>query len=578
MPVVDNIIGIVRGINDRKKSARVDDVLSGGGDPSKNYLNDARGAAQGVMDIDPRLAIQMSGVLDAKDTAAADRKRKMAGENTATMAKYFRSIDPAGDVGGAIDNVGTYLTEAFGIEPGNIAAFKQAAMANPELLAGIDDDAFEAMAKDRFNDTIATPGSIVRRGGKTVEKVPYGSRVVNTPAGTLSRVFNPNTGQYEDEEGSAPQLSPSGSAPTPGNPSAPLSLETLRPHFVKQESSGDYTAKNKETGALGRYQIMPETGQALAKRLGLPWRPDMMTQDTPSARRYQDAFGDAAIQEAIDYGKGDLDETTGYYYAGPDKKGWGPKTRQYQEDMRGRLGGSNLAEQPAEAVMGRTSTYNPPAPKTATPKPQANILSPAEAVELGFDKGTIVQRDENGNFKVLQKPSATAAKMDQKTIDNGKQMVDSFEGLMQKAQFLLQNKKGMDEATGFIAGRLPALALGQDAQNFVNDLENLKQNIGLSALASFKAMSAAGASGFGNLSNAEGERLNSLFGTLERTSDVATIRRTLATIMDIAQDKVSNGRKTLKSLEGGGSGGRPTATNAKGDKVVWNGKAWEPMK
>jgi len=41
---------------------------------------------------------------------------------------------------------------------------------------------------------------------------------------------------------------------------------------VKHEStSGSYTTKNKKSGAYGRYQIMPKTARAYAKKLNIPY-------------------------------------------------------------------------------------------------------------------------------------------------------------------------------------------------------------------------------------------------------------------------------------------------------------------
>lgn len=43
--------------------------------------------------------------------------------------------------------------------------------------------------------------------------------------------------------------------------------------LIKVESTtGDYHIRNKKSGAYGRYQIMPKTARAYAKRLGIPYR------------------------------------------------------------------------------------------------------------------------------------------------------------------------------------------------------------------------------------------------------------------------------------------------------------------
>lgn len=83
---------------------------------------------------------------------------------------------------------------------------------------------------------------------------------------------------------------------------------------------------------------MPDTGRVLAQRAGLPWRPDLMRGTSPEARAYQDRLTDAALQEAWEYGGGDARKAAYYYFAGPNKKGWGPKTRKYGESILRRMG------------------------------------------------------------------------------------------------------------------------------------------------------------------------------------------------------------------------------------------------
>ena len=121
----------------------------------------------------------------------------------------------------------------------------------------------------------------------------------------------------------------------------PFTVQGLRTLFRTQESSGDYSAVNRDTGALGGFQVMPDTGRALAKRIGVDWRPDLMRQSTPEARAYQDKIGDAAIKDAIDHSGGDPRVAFQYYYGGSNRSKWGAKTRQYGNEMMVRYQGGN---------------------------------------------------------------------------------------------------------------------------------------------------------------------------------------------------------------------------------------------
>lgn len=118
----------------------------------------------------------------------------------------------------------------------------------------------------------------------------------------------------------------------------------------QQESSGNYRARNKQSGALGKYQLMPATAKAIAARLGMAYDPALLVSDSPEARAYQDALGTSAMKEAWDYGKGDPSLAATYYHAGPNKKGWGPKTRDYSGDILGRMGADDPNALPTRKI------------------------------------------------------------------------------------------------------------------------------------------------------------------------------------------------------------------------------------
>lgn len=162
----------------------------------------------------------------------------------------------------------------------------------------------------------------------------------------------------------------------PGNAPA-LSVDTLRPLFMAQESGGRYHVVNKDTGALGAYQVMPDTAKALAGKLGLGWQPGLMTGTTPAAKAYQDKIGGAAIQDAIDNSGGDPRTAFSYYYGGSDRSKWGPKTRAYAGEMMDRLG----------------STPNQPqAPTTPSGQPLTMETAPVMS-QLSDEARALIQAD-----------------------------------------------------------------------------------------------------------------------------------------------------------------------------------------
>jgi hypothetical protein len=109
-----------------------------------------------------------------------------------------------------------------------------------------------------------------------------------------------------------------------------------------QESQGDFGATNK-SGAMGGYQFMPETARALAKRIGIEYRPDLMTGDkgrSKEGRAYQERLMDDQMKDILAYSDGDVGKAATYHFAGPNTKIHGAKTRQYEKEMLNRYSGS----------------------------------------------------------------------------------------------------------------------------------------------------------------------------------------------------------------------------------------------
>lgn len=111
--------------------------------------------------------------------------------------------------------------------------------------------------------------------------------------------------------------------------------------IIGQETGGRYGIANTQgSGAMGVGQIMPDTARALAARLGMPYRPELMAGQSQAARAYQDRLTDAATREAWQAGGNGRDLRTAamYYHGGSNRRGWGPKTRRYASEVLARLG------------------------------------------------------------------------------------------------------------------------------------------------------------------------------------------------------------------------------------------------
>jgi len=149
-------------------------------------------------------------------------------------------------------------------------------------------------------------------------------------------------------------------------PGGDVDAARLRRALLMQESAGDYGVTNAEgSGAMGAYQFMPPTARALAKRLGLEYRPDLMTGNkgrSKEGREYQERLMDAQMEDILAYSGGDVGKAAAYHFAGPNTKGHGAKTRKYEQDILRRYSGSKDTggDELASAAQGSNTLYGMP--------------------------------------------------------------------------------------------------------------------------------------------------------------------------------------------------------------------------
>jgi len=467
------------------------------------YGQDPDTAVKNFMAVDAPAAIGLQQQLTQQRAAMAamqeeSRKRALGAITGATdMLRKVR--DSGGDVGSAYDHLDQGgILDTLGMSPQEKAQYRAAIVANPALIDIIGQKAAEgvvlaqgAQLRDKntgrlLGENPMTPKPLVVRRGDGGSDVIY-----PTPPRGM-----PGTGQ-----GIAPSV--------PATPGTPLTVETARPLFKAQESSGNYGAVNKDTGALGAYQVMPNTGAALAKQLGLAWRPDMMTRDDPASVRYQDAIGGAAIKEALNASGGDPRTAFMYYYGGPDRSKWGPKTRQYADEMLARTGGANAA--PQSAGVAYSTPGAPPKPKEA---PAGYRFKPDGSLE--FIPGGPADPGVKGPGKGDKaKTQALAA-------------ADQIDSAISAAQDLLNNKD-IDSYLGNFQGRLPSW-ISSGRNDFNRDLEALKTKVGINALQTMRAMSPTGGA-LGQVSDFENKMLQQSLASLDTTQSEDQFKKNLQTVI-----------------------------------------------
>lgn len=88
--------------------------------------------------------------------------------------------------------------------------------------------------------------------------------------------------------------------------------------------------------AVGSMQLLPATAREMAGKLGIDYRPDLLTGTTPQAAEYQRKLGDAYYQEGLEK-TGNHYDAARFYHGGPNRALWGPKTNAYAKAVTDRI-------------------------------------------------------------------------------------------------------------------------------------------------------------------------------------------------------------------------------------------------
>lgn len=149
-------------------------------------------------------------------------------------------------------------------------------------------------------------------------------------------------------------------------------------------------------------------------------------------------------------------------------------------------------------------TY-PASPTTQIPPSQG--MSPAQQRELASKRAE-------------SQPKSYAALND---------LLANLDRMHNQAQSLINNP-GIGNATGFMAplGMVP----GTQAKGFATDLDTLKNQIALGTMQSLKSLSSTGSTGFGQLSNAEGELLKNNISNLDRARQTHDVINSIQSVSD----------------------------------------------
>lgn len=258
-------------------------------------------------------------------------------------------------------------------------------------------------------------GDLVRRyrGARTVP-LSEGGALYELPGS-----YGEMTGGLDGR--SAPNLDRSGLPPGVGMRSlvAPEqgASDPVMDALIAQESGGDGNAVGPQTQygqALGSTQMLPATAEEMARKLGVPWRPDLMRGDSETAMSYQRRLGEAYLQEGLDEYGGDLRMALMRYHGGPDQSLWGPKTQAYADNVMRRMGQDGA---PSYEVAALGDTPSPSGGRLIASRPKApqareRRMTPEEVVAAGYQPGSVVMvNPETGDETVKQGPGAGSGKI-----------------------------------------------------------------------------------------------------------------------------------------------------------------------
>jgi len=85
--------------------------------------------------------------------------------------------------------------------------------------------------------------------------------------------------------------------------------------------------------------MLPATAKQMAQKLGVPFRPELLSGTTIEAAEYQKTLGRAYFDQGLEASGGDVRKALMYYHGGPDQRIHGPKTRAYADQVLARVNG-----------------------------------------------------------------------------------------------------------------------------------------------------------------------------------------------------------------------------------------------
>lgn len=522
-----NIVDFVRGFGQRKEAARVKEEM-------KNYLTAPEATISAVNQINPFDAIKLKDDYTADKAAEqkrtdekniADQKRVLT--SVSGMAQTLRRARDEGlDLGTVFDSTTPLLKNGLGMTDDEIVSWRAKIIEQPDLLDVIGKEAEEKLQ-------VLSPGSIaVNEKGEVITRNPNPMKAMQVGRGDGGKeviTFDPETGEFQVIRGSNDAVGTGTPAPATGTGTGASVTGGTAPRGVRNNNEGnlkDGPFARSQPGYIGSDGTFakfatPEAGRAVQEKL--------------LAGAYV-GQGFTTVNSIVDkyLGKGDSENSpasrANYKAYVARQLGIDPNQPISQNDV------PRLAQAMREFENGGASaTTRRASPGFSTPgkppKADYRILTPAEKKAAGLDPTQPYQiNGDNGKIeristgpagkgaKLKVSPQEYAARRDA-TMNDAKIMQDAARSIL--------NDPAFNQATGSIQGMLPSITQG--SVDFDVKLSAFRDQVVLNAIKTLKNLSATGATGFGNLTEKEGARLENSRGTLNARSP-SELRKTLLQI------------------------------------------------
>ncbi len=403
------------------------------------------------------------------------------------------------------------MLRSMGYSPSQVDSFDP----NDQNLAAVTGLGYSA--HDRTSDATAAYGAQTDRIEANNPKV-VGNALVTMGGQELYKAPDYITAPLGSNVYERPGSTSNGYSSAVGGNSGPVTAEQLYYGAIRpQESGGRAGVVGPQTPygrAQGSSQMLPATAQGMAKKLGVEWRPDLMTAKTPEGLAYQDKLGIAYTQEALNASGGDIRGAAMYYHGGPDKSIHGRRTAFYGDQIVQRFDQS-----------------------------------------IGTKQTGGVRQIQQGVDLVGNRATATAGAAG----DKNQQAIDSYDRAIRSARDLLTHD-GLNSAVGSAIdpasiGRFNPFTgqpfSGTKAANFNAKLDTLKSQTFLPMVQALRGM--------GALSDAEGQKLNDAIGALKTSMSEAEFRDSLTTVIN----DLETYRARSAQMKATGIGAAGTATTGR---------------